>query len=124
MARETRRQRRDARRAAGEESPARPTLGLAIAPSRAARRMRLAVVLPERDGLLVRAVEEGGPADLAGIERGDLIVAAGGAPLTRADDLYETLDRAEPGATLELALVRGTDERSVVVSFNGPAEAK
>jgi len=106
------------------ESPARLTLGLAIAPSRAARRMRVAVGLPERDGLLVRGVEEGGPAARAGIERGDLIVAAGGVPVTRADDLYETLDRAEPGATLELALVRGTDERSVVVSFDGAADAE
>jgi serine protease Do len=106
------------------ESPARLTLGLAIAPPRAARRMRVAVGLPERDGLLVRAVEEGGPAADAGIERGDLIVAAGGAPVTRADDLYEMLDRAEPGATLELALVRGTDERSVVVSFDGAREAE
>ena len=99
------------------ESLARPTLGLAIAPSRAARRMRLAVGLPERDGLLVRGVEDGGPADRAGIERGDLIVGAAGAPVTDVDSLYETLDRAEPSSTLELALVRGTDERSVVVSL-------
>lgn len=99
------------------ESLARPMLGLAIAPSRAARRMRLAVGLPERDGLLVRGVEDGGPADRAGIERSDLIVAAAGAPVTGVDDLYETLDRAEPSSTLELALVRGTDERSVVVSL-------
>ena len=106
------------------ESPARLTLGLAIAPPRAARRMRLAVGLPERDGLLVRGVEEGGPAARAGIEPGDLIVAAGGAPVTRVDDLYERLDRTEPGATLELALVRGTDERSVVVSFDGAADAE
>jgi len=105
------------------ESPARPALGLAIAPSRAARRMRVAVGLPERDGILVRAVEESGPAAKAGIERGDLIVAAGGAPVASVDDLYETLDRTEPGATLELALVRGTDERSVVVAFDGATEA-
>jgi serine protease Do len=106
------------------ESLSRPTLGLAIAPSRAARRMRIAVGLPERDGILVRGVQEGGPAGRAGIERGDLIVAAGGAPVTGVDDLYETLDRAESGASLELALVRGTDERSVVVSFDGAAEAE
>jgi serine protease Do len=105
------------------ESPARLTLGLAIAPSRAARRMRQAVGLPERDGLLVRGVEEDGPAANAGIERGDLIVAAGGTPVTSVDDLYERLDRAEPGATLELALVRGADERSVVVAFDGSAPA-
>ena len=104
------------------ESLTRPTLGLAIAPSRAARRMRVAVGLPERDGLLVRGVEEDSPADRAGIERGDLIVAAAGAPVTGVDDLYETLDRSESGASLELALVRGTDERSVVVSFADEGE--
>ena len=39
------------------EAPARPRLGLALAPPRAARRMRAAVGLPEREGLLVRGVE-------------------------------------------------------------------
>jgi len=100
------------------------TLGLAIAPSRAARRMRLAVGLPEREGILVRGVEEGGPADRAGIERGDLIVAAAGSPVTGVDDLYEALDRAESGASLELGLVHGTDGRSVVVSFADDAEGE
>src|SRR4051795_10572654 len=38
-------------------------LGVAIAPPRVARRLRRAVGLPERDGLLVHAVEEGSPAD-------------------------------------------------------------
>jgi serine protease Do len=104
------------------ESVARPTLGLAIAPSRASRRMRLAVGLPERDGILVRDVEDGGPADRAGIERGDLIVAAQGSPVTGVDDLYEALERIEPGGSLELGLVRGTDERSAVVVFAGDAE--
>ena len=58
--------------------PPRPRLGVAVAPPRVARRMRRAVGLPERDGLLVRAVEDGSPADRAGLERGDLIVAAAG----------------------------------------------
>src|SRR3954466_10055618 len=62
------------------ESPSRPRLGIAIAPPHVARRLRGAVGLPERDGLLVRWVEEGSPADRAGIEKGDLIVAAGGEP--------------------------------------------
>ena len=44
------------------EAAAPHRLGVAIAPPRVARRLRSAVGLPERDGLLVRAVEEGGPA--------------------------------------------------------------
>ena len=54
--------------------PRRPRLGIAIAPPRVARRLRQSVGLPERDGLLVHAVEEGGAADRAGIRQGDLVV--------------------------------------------------
>jgi serine protease Do len=92
-------------------------LGVAIAPRRVARRLQRAVGLPERDGLLVHAVEEGSPADRAGIEKGDLIVAAAGNDVTRLDDLHEALDKVRTGGELDLKLVRGTDERDVKVSF-------
>jgi serine protease Do len=99
------------------EAPQRVRLGVAIAPPRVARRLRRAVGLPERDGLLVRAVEEGSPAGTAGIERGDLIVSAGGRELERVDVLYEALDAARAGGELELTIVRGSDERTVTVTF-------
>jgi serine protease Do len=96
------------------EAPVAHRLGVAVAPPRAARRMRRAVGLPERDGLLVRAVEEDSPAGRAGIERGDLIVAAGDTQLKRLDDIHAALDAATE--ELELTLVRGTDERKVTVA--------
>jgi serine protease Do len=95
------------------ESPRRPRLGVAIAPSHVARRLRRSVGLPERDGLLVRGVEDGSPAARAGIEAGDLIVEAGGRPITTADDLFEAL--ATAGETYEVKVVRGTDERTIAV---------
>jgi serine protease Do len=95
----------------------RPRLGIAVATPAAARRLRRAVGLPDRHGALVRAVEEGSPADRAGLERGDLIVQAGGLELDGVDALYEALDSARTAGRLELAVVRGTDERSVSVSF-------
>ena len=98
------------------ESPVRPRLGLALAPPRAARRMRAAVGLPPRDGLLVREVEEGGPGAVAGLERGDLLVAAAGRPLMSVDDLFDALAAAE--GELELTAVRGTGERTVVARFS------
>jgi serine protease Do len=82
-----------------------------------ARRLRRAVGLPERDGVLVRAVEGGSAAERAGIERGDLIVAADGRALERVDILYEALDAARREGRLELSVVRGTDERAVVVEL-------
>src|SRR3954471_11676211 len=66
-----------ARLAAGE-SPSRRRLGVALAPAHVARRLRRSVGLPERDGLLVRGVEDGSLAAAAGIQAGDLIVEVGG----------------------------------------------
>ena len=80
--------------------------------------MRRAVGLPERDGALVRDVEDGlARASAAGIAGGDLIVRAGrhadrgrGRPLGRA--------RGGPRrATVELTVVRGADERQVTVEL-------
>jgi serine protease Do len=106
------------------EAPVQHRLGVAVAPPRVARRLRRAVGLPERDGLLVRAVDDDGAAARAGIERGDLIVAAGGREIDGADALYAALDAVPPaGGDLELAIVRGTEERSITVSFEGAAEA-
>ncbi|HEV7461692.1 MAG TPA: trypsin-like peptidase domain-containing protein [Solirubrobacteraceae bacterium] len=102
--------------ARGEETSS-PRLGVAVAPPRVARRLRSAVGLPERDGVLVRAVEDGSPADRAGLERGDLIVAAAGGPVDGVDTLYAALDAA--GATLALTVVRGTEETELTVAFDG-----
>jgi serine protease Do len=98
------------------EAPRRARLGIAIAPPRAARGLRRAVGLPERDGVLVRAVERGSAADRAGVERGDLIVAAGGRDLDHMDAVYEVLDATAPGTPLELKIVRGAEERTVMVT--------
>ena len=97
------------------EGGERPRLGVALAHPRAARKLRAAVGLPERDGLLVRGVLDGTPAAAAGLERGDLLVAAGDAPLTSADDLFDALDRG--GETLTLRVLRGTGERDVEIAL-------
>jgi serine protease Do len=97
------------------ESGERPRLGVALAHPRAARKLRAAVGLPERDGLLVRGVVEDSPAARAGIERGDLLVAAGGKELTAVDDLFDALDGT--AATVTLRVLRGTEERDVEVAL-------
>src|SRR5919206_1512891 len=79
--------------------------------------VRLAVGLPERPGLLVRAVEDDTPAEAAGVEAGDLIVAAGGRSVEGIDDLYAALDAVGDGGELPLTVVRGTEERSVTAAF-------
>jgi serine protease Do len=90
---------------------------VAVAPPFAARRLRAAVGLPEREGVLIRGVEEDSPAGRAGLRRGDLIVMVGGRAVTSVDDLYSALDGLGDGDTLTVRIVRGTDELDVGVSF-------
>jgi serine protease Do len=99
------------------EAAGRPRLGVALAPPRHARRMRSAVGLPERDGLLVRGVVSGSPAERAGIQRGDLLVGAAGRELSSVDELLDAIEAA--GAELPLAVVRGADELELKVALGG-----
>ena len=101
------------------ESATSPRLGIAIAPGHVARRLRRAVGLPDTDGLLIREVADASPAARAGLASGDLIVAAGGRPLSTPDDLFDALAAAR-GGTLELKVVRGADERTLQVTLTDP----
>ena len=83
------------------------TLGLTLAPAHVAVALREAVGLPAVVGLLVRAVEEDGPAGAAGLRIGDVLVTAGGRELRAVGDLYAALDDGPVG----FGFVRGTDER-------------
>src|SRR6266545_5541970 len=105
------------------ESAAPPQLGVAIAPSRVARRLRRAVGLPDTEGLLIQQVTEDSPAARAGLASGDLIVAAAGQPAGGVDALFGAL-RGARGGTLELRVVRGADERAVQVVFTPETEGK
>ena len=102
------------------ESPSRLRLGVALAPVHAARKLRAAVGLPERDGLLVRGVESGGAAAAAGVRTGDLLVSAGQEALASVDDLARALDAAADAGEVTLGVVRGAEELSLQVTFPAP----
>jgi serine protease Do len=94
------------------EEPKRRRLGVGLAPAHVARRLRRAVGLPERDGLLVREVEDDSPAARAGIAEGDLIVAVGDRAIASADDLFDALGGE---GSLAITIVRGAEEQTVTV---------
>jgi serine protease Do len=104
------------------ESVERPQLGIAIAPGHVARRLRRAVGLPEADGVLIREVSDDSPAARAGLARGDLIVTVAGQPVRSVDDLSGALRAVAPGGTLDLTVLRGTEERTVQVTFGQGGE--
>ena len=101
------------------EAPQRRRLGVAVAPAFVAARLRRSVGLPERDGILVRGVEDGSDADKAGIQQGDLIVEVAGKAIEDPDDLVEVL--ASVSTPFEIKIVRGTEERTVSVGGAGEA---
>jgi serine protease Do len=100
---------------AAGKSVVRPRLGVALAPPEVAAKLRASVGLPERDGLLVRGVEPDGPAAVAGIVEGDLLVAAGDIVLDSVEALHDLLGNVSE--TLSLTVVRGTEERTVEITF-------
>src|SRR4051794_21228612 len=96
-----------------------PRLGVAVAPGAVAQRMRRAVGLPERHGVLVLRVKRGSAAEAAGLARGDLVVGAGGSEVHTIGDLHRAVAHAE--ATVALDVVRGVDERAVDVALGAAA---
>jgi len=99
------------------------TLGVEVAPPHVARKLRDAVGLGQRDGLLVRGVVEGGPAAVAGIRRGDLLVAAAGRSLGSPDDLFAALAAHDASVPLVVRVVRGVEELEVEVVFAAPTDS-
>jgi serine protease Do len=91
------------------ETVERPKLGIAVAPSHIARRLRRSVGLPDQPGVLIRGVQDDSPADKAGVQRGDLIIGANGTQVEGLDDLYAAIDTAQD--ELKLKTLRGTDEQ-------------
>jgi len=96
-------------------------LGVALAPPRVARRMRAAVGLPERAGLLVRAVEEQSPAATAGVRAGDLLVRLGDAELESLDALFAALERNAGQRAVPLGVLRGEEQSELAVDLAGAA---
>jgi serine protease Do len=57
-------------------------------------------------GALVNDVEQRGPADRAGLKRGDVIVGVNGQRINDGNELRNRIAQLGPGATAELAIVR------------------
>ena len=66
-----------------------------------------------RDGALVLNVEPGSPADLAGIEEEDVVIAVEGEPVGSSEELVVAIDAFDPGDTVTVEVVRGGGSREV-----------
>jgi S1-C subfamily serine protease len=92
--------------------------------------------LPVDSGALVESIEDGTPAERAGLRgseidelsgelsrAGDVIVAIDGEPVRSADDVVAAVAGKQPGDTVELEVYRGDDKRTVSVELGERPEA-
>ncbi len=93
-----------------------PRLGVAVATSAVAKRMRQAVGLADEPGVLVMRVRRDSPAQSAGLSRGDLVTGAGGAPVRSIGDLDRAVRAAD--GTLALNVLRGVEPRELQVTLS------
>jgi serine protease DegQ len=73
--------------------------------------------LAREEAVLVLSVTPDGPAAQAGIEPGDIVVAAGGEPVRTIEDLLAAVRGLNPGDELELTVVADGSQRDVTVTL-------
>ncbi|MBK1658455.1 S1C family serine protease [Paracraurococcus ruber] len=93
----------------------RAALGLTGQREAVPRRFARAHGLAQESGVLVAAVQPGGPAAKAGIEAGDLLLAFGGQAVTGVDALLRWLTGERVGEDAEALLLRRGDLRRLRV---------
>ena len=74
--------------------------------------------LSVQQGVLVYAVTPGTPAAQAGIRPGDVLTAMNGQPLASTGDLQAQLRQLDPGQTVTLTVVRGSQTLSIKVTLS------
>lgn len=74
------------------------------------RRLVRAHALPVESGILIVSIEEGSPAQRAGLLHGDVIVGFDGQPVAGIDALHRLLIEAKVGVESALTIVRGTEK--------------
>lgn len=90
-------------------------LGLTACPAHVTIAMRVAVGLPPVPGLLVRRLDEDGPAARAGLLAGDVIVGSGSREIRSVASLYAAIADAAQSRRLKLRILRGLDEQTIMV---------
>jgi 2-alkenal reductase len=74
--------------------------------------------LEVQSGVFVSGVTEGGPADEAGVEAGDVVVAIGETEINQETSFPEALFQYEPGDTVDVSLVRDGEEITLEITFD------
>ncbi|MES2406695.1 MAG: Do family serine endopeptidase [Pseudomonadota bacterium] len=74
--------------------------------------------LPSTDGALIAGILKGGPADLAGIKPGDVLIDVNGKPIKDSTSLLQLIAAQTPGQLAKLKLLRRAKEIVATVKIN------
>ncbi len=90
---------------------------LALVPQDIDENMAKAMNLKDTEGALVGDVVKGGPADKAGVERGDVIVEYDGKKIENSTELRNDVAQSPPHTTVDLTLLRDGKTKHVKVKL-------
>lgn len=79
-------------------------------------------LVPSEDGATVARVVDGGPADVAGIAEGDIVLTIDGVSIDQRSSLRDALSSAEAGGDLAVVFTHDGAEESVVVTVGASAD--
>ena len=78
----------------------------------------------DSSSLIVQEVTPGYGGAKAGVQAGDIILAADGVPVSTTDDLLQARDLHTVGESLTLTLQRGEDQLTLEIPISAPSELK
>ena len=104
-----------AERIASEDSSGPGYLGVNI--QELTPRLQKLFDLPAAKGVLIAQVVESGPADQAGLRRGDVIVRIDRAPVASTEDLLRELESRRVGQAVELEVLRDGESQRYMVTL-------
>jgi S1-C subfamily serine protease len=84
----------------------RASIGVAAQPAAISRRVQVATGVDQASGVMLSAIETGGPADAAGLLIGDVVVALDGVRVRGADDLIRLLNEERIGRVVVADVIR------------------
>jgi serine protease Do len=94
----------------------RGVVGVGLRPDPLSKEEARAFGLPNTNGSLVQTVNEGEPADRAGMQPGDVVVEVNGRPVTDNESLISMVIGSKPGTTVPFTIVRDKQRKTLNVT--------
>jgi serine protease Do len=68
-------------------------------------------------GVQLNSIEDGEPADRAGVKKGDIVIEFGGVPIRTEEEFLSRVRRAEPYSTVKVVVMRGGQRVEIPVNL-------